>query len=321
MANDRDLGFLAEPGDLADWRMVILVDNAARAGLLDLLPGTAEEAAAKAGMHPKSARVLLDALTVFGVVTVIDDGETVYRPGPAMPDGDQRAILAQHAQFIGRWASELPGRLPDPINRERRPWIRPGLAGWLASLGARAKGEAPGVIDRCLAAFPNARTVLDVAGGHGEYGIEAARRGLDVTLLDLPQVIDIVSEWPSVRETGIHLWAGDVFDSRPDATFDLVLAFGFTHTQPAGRIATLFPHLAALTNNGGGLAVNTFLRGSGPVARLFAVQMLIAGNDGDTHRLEDYVSWITAAGYDEPWLEDGDGRTLLLAKKSGTSVL
>jgi len=67
--------------------------------------------------------------------------------------------------------------------------------------------------------------------------------------------------------------------------------------------------------------VNTFLRGSGPVARLFAVQMLIAGNDGDTHRLEDYVSWITAAGYDEPWLEDGDGRTLLLAKKSGTSVL
>lgn len=320
MANDPDLGFLAEPGDLADWRMVILVDNALKAGLLDSLPATAEEAAVKADMHPKSARVLLDALTVFGVVTA-DGGEAVYRPGPAMPDADQRAVLAQHAQFIGRWASELPGRLPDPINRERRPWVRPGLAGWLASLGARAKGEAPDVIDRCLTAFPDARTALDVAGGHGEYAIEAARRGLEVTLLDLPQVIDIVSEWPSVRESGIHLWAGDVFESPPDATFDLVLAFGFTHTQPAERIATLFPSLAALTNPGGGLAVNTFLRGSGPVARLFAVQMLIAGNGGDTHRLEDYVSWITAAGYDEPWLENGDGRSLLLARKPATSGL
>ncbi len=319
MASDLDLGFLAEPGDLADWRMVILVDNAVKAGLLDSLPATAGEAAAEAGIHPKAARVLLDALTVFGVVVVdveADADADVYRSGPAMPDVDQRAILAQHAQFIGRWASELPGRLPDPIDRERRPWIRPGLAGWLQSLGARAKREAPSVIDRCLAVFPDATTVLDVAGGHGEYGIEAARRGLDVTLLDLPQVIDIVSEWPSVRESGIRLWAGDVFESQFDNTFDLVLAFGFTHTQPADRIATLFPRLAALTNPGGGLAVNTFLRGQGPVARLFAVQMLIAGNNGDTHRLEDYVTWMTAAGYDEPRLDSGNGRTLLLAARS-----
>ena len=315
-----DLGFLAVPDDLADWRMVLLVDNAAKAGLLDSLPATAEDAAVNVDMHPKSARVLLDALTVFDVV-VVDDTDALYRPGPAMPDADQRAILSQHAQFIGRWASELPDRLPDPINRERRPWVRPGLAGWLGSLGARAKGEAPGVIDRCLAAFPEAKTVLDVAGGHGEYGIEAARRGLDVTLLDLPQVIDIVADWPSVRESGISTWAGDVFESRPDATFDLVLAFGFTHTQAAERIATLFPHLAALTNPGGGLAVNTFLRGEGPVARLFAVQMLIAGNNGDTHRLEDYISWITAAGYGEPQLDRGNGRTLLLAEKPASGSI
>lgn len=309
----KDPGFLALPGELADWRMVLLTHNAAKTGLLEALPASADEAAARAGMHPKSARVLLDALVVFDVVLAHGDGH--YGPGPNLPDDDQRAVLAQHAQFIGRWATELPERLPDPINHERKPWIRPGLAGWLASLGARAKAEAPDVIDRCLEAFPGTTTVLDVAGGHGQYGLEAARRGLDVTLLDLPPVIDIVSEWPSVGQLGIKTWAGDVFESRPSQTFDLVLCFGFTHTQPAERIATVFPLLAELTNPGGGLAVRTFLRHDGPVSRLFAIQMLIAGNNGDTHRLDDYHSWITGAGYGSPSVHRYDGRALLLAAK------
>ncbi len=33
-----DLGFLAPPGDLADWRMVLVADLADKSGLLDALP-------------------------------------------------------------------------------------------------------------------------------------------------------------------------------------------------------------------------------------------------------------------------------------------
>lgn len=311
-----DLGFLAQPGDLADWRMVLLTNLAGKSGVLDALPGSVEDIAAKADVHPKSARALLEALTVFGVVEEQPaGGSPAFRSGPQMPDAAQRKILAQHAQFIGRWSSELPKRLEDPVNHEKRPWVRQGLEGWLGSLGARAKVEAPGVIDRCLARFPDAKSVLDLAGGHGEYGIEAARRGLDVTLVDLPQVIAIVSEWPSVAQSGIKTWAGDVFERRPSQTYDLILAFGFTHTQPADRIAGLFPHLGALTNPGGGLAINTFLRRRGDVSRIFAIQMLIAGNDGDTHQLEDYERWIASGGFEPPTAEDRDGRTLLLAAK------
>ncbi|MDH3295977.1 MAG: class I SAM-dependent methyltransferase [Acidimicrobiia bacterium] len=309
-----DLGFLAPPGYLADWRMVVVADVANKSGLLDALPGTVDEVAVRANVHPKSARVLLEALLVFNVVEA-DANSGRFSAGSEMPDADRRMTLAQHAQFIGRWSDELAKRLDDPTDHERRPWIRPGLETWLASLGARARAEAPGTIDRCLAAFPNATSLLDVAGGHGEYGIEAARRGLDVTLLDLPNVIDIVSKWPSLVESGVKTWSCEVFESRPTGSYDLILAIGFTHTQPAERIAALFPQLAAITNPGGGLAVGTFLRGQGPVAPLFAVQMLIAGNNGDTHRLEDYRSWITAAGYLEPTLHHGDGRTLLLAAR------
>ncbi len=313
-----DLSFLARPGQLADWRMVLVTNNAVRSGLLDALPGSVDELSAATHLHPKSTRILLDALIVYHVVE--DAGDGTYRPGPAMPDRPQRKALAQHAQFILRWANELPDRLSDPVNHDRRPWVRSGLAAWLGALGARARLQAPALIDRCLAAFPEASTVLDVAGGHGEYGMEAARRGLQVTVLDLPAVIEIVADWPPVQDSGVALYAADVFDGGPPAaTFDLVLAFGFTHTQPPARTARLFPILAGLTNPGGGLAVNTFLRGDGPVARLFAVQMLIAGNDGDTHRLADYQHWITDAGYDAPLVERHDDRALLLAAKPNSA--
>ena len=122
-----------------------------------------------------------------------------------------------------------------------------------------------------------------VAGGHGEYAIEAASRGLDVTMIDLPAVIGSVREWPRVRESGIDLVEGDVFESEITGSFDLVLCFGFTHTQPPERVGTLFRRLAAFTSDGGGVAIKTFIRGASPATLIFAVQKLVAGNNGDTH--------------------------------------
>jgi len=307
-----DPSFLAQPGELLDWRRVILTNLAAGAGLLDRLPGTAADLAAGAGLDPHSVRVVLEALSVWGVVTA-DDGR--FAAGPELPGQGDRHQLRQHAQFIGRWANDLPDRLPDRWQHERVSRSRDALAGWLRSLGARARNQAPAVIDRCLEAFPDATRVLDLAGGHGEYGIEAARRGRDVTLFDLPAVIDVVGSWPRVAESGVTLRPGDAFADDLGGPYDLILCFGFSHTQPGERIAGLMARLGEATTSGGGIAVNTFVRGESDVARLFAIQMLVAGNGGDTHRLEDYRRWLTDGGYRDPEVVDRGTRTLLLAGK------
>lgn len=305
-----DMSFLAAPGTVQDWRRMLLTNLADTAGLLDRLPASVSELAEALDFDPKSIRVILEALSSWGVVDA--DGGTLG-PGPEFPSEADRRLIRQHAQFLTRWATELPDRLTDPVNHERAPRSAEAVAAWLGGLAARARQQAPEVIDMCLDAFPHAKTVLDIAGGHGEYGIEAARRGLDVTMIDLPLVADVVKEWPRVRDSGISLVGGDIFETEVEGCFDLVLCFGFTHTQPPERIGPLFRRLAAVTNAGGGIAIHTYLRGESPEASIFAVQMLVAGNNGDTHTLEQYTRWLIDAGYSPPRLVDRETRTLLLA--------
>ena len=311
-----DMSFLAPPGAVMDWRRVLLTSLADSGGLLDRLPATTAELAEQLKLDPKSIRMNLEALTAWEVVESTDGK---FAAGPEFPDDRDRLLIRRHAQVLSRWAVELPDRLADPLNRKREPRSVGDVAEWLGALGIRARHWAPAVIDMCLDAFPGARTVLDVAGGHGEYAIEAASRGLDVTMIDLPAVIGSVREWPRVRESGIDLVEGDVFESEITGSFDLVLCFGFTHTQPPERVGTLFRRLAAVTSDGGGIAIKTFIRGASPETLIFAVQKLVAGNNGDTHTLEQYTQWLADAGYDPPRLVDRDAPTLLLANFGGGS--
>jgi hypothetical protein len=59
----------------------------------------------------------------------------------------------------------------------------------------------------------------------------------------------------------------------------------------------LFRNLRRIVAPGGGVAVITFLRGRDPMSALFAVQMLVNDNGGDTHTEEEYRAWLAEAGF------------------------
>jgi len=63
-----ELSFLAEPGAVADWRLVLLLDVAADTGVLGALPGRADEVAGRLRLDPRATRIVLDALAGWGVV-------------------------------------------------------------------------------------------------------------------------------------------------------------------------------------------------------------------------------------------------------------
>jgi hypothetical protein len=52
-----------------------------------------------------------------------------------------------------------------------------------------------------------------------------------------------------------------------------------------------------VAGDSGGVAIVTFLRHRNPLADVFAVQMLVNANGGDTHGEEEYREWLTAEGY------------------------
>jgi SAM-dependent methyltransferase len=294
VAPPTDPGFLAPPGEVADWRLVVLVDAAAGAGVLDALPGTPEGLAAPLGLDAHGLRVVLDALVAWGVVERRGDG--AYAVGPHAPGPGRLPGLRHHARAIGAWSGQIDDRLRGAGGSPARQ-APPDPELFIDALGAQARLTAPALVERCLARFPGAETVLDLGGGHGEYSLEFARRGLRATLQDLPTMIDIVARRGRLAEAGVDLYAGSFFESVPQGPFDLAFCTGITHTFDGDHNLDLFRRLRPVVSPRGGVAVTTFLRHRHPLADVFAVQMLVNGHGGDTHTEDEYRTWLAAAGF------------------------
>jgi hypothetical protein len=311
--NVLELSFLAEPGEVADWRLVVLFDAGVESGILGALPGRPDDLAGRLGLDARGVRIVLDALAAWDVTRAGPDG--TYDWGPGRPDDADWPVLYHHARAIRQWSTGLEDRLRGvPVDQRAQAMRHPGR--WQAAMARGARQQAPGVADAVLASAPGAGSLLDLGGGHGEYAVEFARRGVKDTLQDRPAMVDLARSGGGVEAAGVELVAGDFFETLPDARFDVVFVSGVTHTMPGDRVAELFHRAASAAEPGGLLAVQTFLRGRHRTGAVFAVLMLSPGGGGDTHAEEDYRRWLSGAGFAPPAVVDLDEgrRSLLLAR-------
>ena len=292
---DADLSFLAPPDAVSDWRKVVLFDVASRSGILAALPATAGEVAAQLDLDEAVTAAVLQALTAWDLVRIDADGRC--ERGPALFGGEDGAVLRHHAGALRQWASVLEPRLhhEEPPARGAQAVAAEDFHDALARLARRA---APAVADVTLRHFPNARTGLDLGGLHGEYGLELARRGLHVTMQDVPRMVDVARERGRLEDAGVELFAGDFFEDLPDRAFDVVVLTGVTHTYGPDANVRLYQRLRSVLGTGGGLVIGTRLgRREDAVGHLFAVQMALGGRGGATHSEENYRAWLGEAGY------------------------
>lgn len=308
---ERDLTFLSSPGEVADWRMILLCDAASSAGVLDELPDTAEAVAARRSLDPHALRVVLEALAVWGVVAEEGDGRWVA--GPEAPTQDARASIGHHARALRRWTG-----VEDRLRGQTAtgPTARADPEAFHDALAVTAREAAPQAVDACLARFPEAGSVLDLGGLHGEYGLEFTRRGLHATMQDRPAIVEVVRRRGRLQAAGIELFEGDFFEAVPEGPFDLAFCSGITHTFDGDRNRALFRNLRRVVALGGGVAVVTFLRGRNPLTSLFAIQMLMNDNGADTHTEAEYRTWLGDAGFtvDDTVLDlSGGARSVLFA--------
>ena len=278
---------------VADWRQALYYGAASDAGILSSLPGTPAEVAAASEADERASRVMLEALEVWDFVSCDADGR--FDRGPAWPSHEVGIGLLQQARFIKGTAARLPERMRGEVSPMEQRSGRE-LDQWQAGMAARARTVAPGLVDACLAQVPDAKSVLDLGGGHGEYGMEFARRGLRVVLQDRPAILDFQHRREVWAAAGVELFPGDFFEVLPERRFDLILLAGVTHTFDGEHNRRLYKRLRPLVSDDGALAIVTFLRGTAR-ARLFAVQMLVVGNQGDTHGEDEYRAWLDEAGF------------------------
>ncbi len=291
-----DLSFLALPGEVTDWRMVATFDAAAEVGLPEELPATPTEVANRLSLDERAVRILLGALSVWGIVEELD-GSYSLNPDWSSDQG-KAATLRHHARVLRTWSTQLDDRLRGtPPSPSEMPPGRRRL--WLEALAAGARDRAPLVVEACLGRLPNARRVLDLGGGHGEHACAFARRGLSVMLQNTEPTVDLLKSI-GLPCLGVELFGGDFFETLPDERFDLVLCAGVTHIFDGTRNRLLYRRLASILAPGGGLAIVTFLPEHDPRALIFAVQMLAVSAGGNAHKESDYREWLEAEGYQEP---------------------
>ncbi|RRD48815.1 bifunctional 2-polyprenyl-6-hydroxyphenol methylase/3-demethylubiquinol 3-O-methyltransferase UbiG [Arachnia propionica] len=286
---------LARPEDLIDWRLAVTWEAATSCGMIDALPGTPDEVAETAGLDAGAVAAVAHLLAEWGLLTVGHDSRITC--GPAMPSPAEATALAQHGVWVRRWSCLVGERLRDRTAPPPESLRRIDPIARLKHLAAASQSFIPRVIDACLAQAPGAKRVLDLGGGHGEYSIELAHRGLAVTMQDLPDVVAAARQDP--RLAGVRLVGASLVDEVAEGPFDLVLLSTVTNMFDAQTNRDLMHRIRPVLAPGGRVAIVSYMRDRGVVGAVFGVQMLVSTDAGDAHAASDHLAWLADAGFED----------------------
>lgn len=164
-----------------------------------------------------------------------------------------------------------------------------------------------------LSALVPGERVLFAGVGRGSDALEAARRGVRVTALDLsPRMLGRAAERFASAGLAAKWIVGDVAAHRPAEPYDAVVAHYFLNLWDHAQAGAMAAHLASLVRPGGRLIVADFARPAGGLlARLLAYAYygpvdVVAWMLGlcALHPILDYQAILPAAG----WVIDAEER-------------
>ena len=275
---------------------------------------TADQVAAACGASPRGVRILADYLTVCGLLRKAGDRYELTPDAAAFLDRRSPAYLGGAVEFL--LADELRGAFGQLTAAVRRGGtatsdegtVSPDNPIWVAF--ARAMAPVMRLPARLLAGLvgegrPPPRRVLDVAAGHGLFGIAVAERYPEahVTALDWPGVLAVARE--NARAAGVAdrhaLLPGSAFSADWGGPYDAVLLTNFLHHFDLPTCERLAGKAYAALAPGGCAFTLEFIpepdRVSPPPAAGFALTMLATTAGGDAYTFAEYERVFSRAGF------------------------
>lgn len=214
---------------------------------------------------------------------------------------------------IGTWLA-LPAVLKGgtPPERERNA---KKLGYFMDAMRSYAREVSPRVVSLLLDGLAGMRPrVVDLGGGPLNYAVPLARAGARVTVVDTPDVLDLMADrFP--KDADIELWPGDFNERLPEGPFDIAFLGNVSHIYSGEENRELIAGVGRIVVPGGRIAILDYVRGISPRAGYMAVNMLLSTRAGGTYTLAEYTSWLRAAGFAVPDVHDISGRQLLVARK------
>jgi cyclopropane fatty-acyl-phospholipid synthase-like methyltransferase len=147
--------------------------------------------------------------------------------------------------------------------------------------------------------------VLELAAGHGLFGIALARRNPEarVTALDWPGVAAVAAKNARRARLGkrFSTIGGSLFTADFHGPYDLVLIANFVHMLSPEQNVRMFQRSRAALKPGGRMALFDFIpnedRISPPLSAMFAMAMLTATEGGDTYPFSELERMCREAGF------------------------
>jgi SAM-dependent methyltransferase len=287
------------------WQEAVVLGCAKQERILESIADgsrSAHEVASRLGLSSRAVRALLSALAEMGVVAEDGDGFRLLEEhrGPLLDRGhpDYAGGLVVHRfELIRKW-----GRMPEllktgsPVEDDPEQEAE-GTETFIYSMRRLAIPGARAVAALLLQRLPENPHILDVGGGPGTYAEAFVEGGARVTVFDLPEVVELMKE--RLSAAGISAVGGDFNEGLPEGQFDAAYLGSVSHIYGPEENLALMNRVSGALSPGGLIAIRDFIRGRSKGAALFAVNMLVNTESGNTYTEEDYRGWLGEAGFQE----------------------
>jgi len=294
---------------------------------------TAEQVAEETGASARALGILMNALVGLGLLKKDRKGKYSLTP-------ESGAFLLSkkpgtHAGFFGTIAPQLISRwlrLPD-IVREGRPAVAVNqetegtefFSQLVENIIPMSYPPAQTLGDHLkLTKAKNEIRVLDLGAGSGIWGIALAQKSprVQVTAVDWAGMIPMTKR--ITQEFGVgdrfNYVEGDMLEANFGSGYDIATLGHILHSEGEDRSRRLLAKTFRALKSGGTIAIAEWLvnddRTKPLPSLMFAVQMLVNTEKGDTFSFNEIKNWLEDAGFKKVRKVEAPGPSpLVLATK------
>jgi hypothetical protein len=298
----------------------LMIEAAVKLGLFDALAGgekSSDDLAAATGASVRGVRILMNGLVGLGLLTHPKPGHYALTPeAAAFLVKGQPAYMGgffRHAssQLIPKWLQLTDivrtGKPAQAVNAEGE-----GAAffeQFVEDIFPLSRQAALGLAEQLkLAEAKGPVSVLDLAAGSGVWSVSLAEKGptVKVTAVDWPGVLPVTKRVAQRHGVGDRFTyvAGDLADAAFGTGHQIATLGHILHSEGIERSKALLKRTFAALAPGGTIAIAEWIvaddRSGPPPGLVFAVNMLVNTERGDTFSFGEISRWLTAAGFENP---------------------
>ncbi len=298
----------------------LMIEAAVRLGLFDALASgekSSDDLAATTGANVRGIRILMNGLVGLGLLTHPKPGHYALSP-----EADAFMVRGHPAYMGGFFRHASTQLIPKwlqltEIVRTGKPAHAVNMEGdgaaffqqFVEDIFPLSRQAAMGLADHLgLPAAKQPVSVLDLAAGSGVWSVSLAEKGptVKVTAVDWPGVLPVtkrVAERHGVGNRFTYV-AGDLADADFGTGHTIATLGHILHSEGIERSKSLLKKTFAALALGGTIAIAEWLvaedRSGPPPGLIFAVNMLVNTDRGDTFSFAEIARWLTAAGFENP---------------------